>query len=566
MTTPERSGLIVRQPDIDAAPPSAAVASSHWSGAAAIRPRGATSRRVPAWALVSATAFAVYLAAAWYIAFVIGDINGDSLSRTGQAMFVVMSRDPHLGAIGFVWNPLPSLVQIPLILVLHPLGLQAFAGPLHSALAMAATVGLLWGYLGTFATPRLQRIAFTAIFALNPMILLYAANGMSEALFLLFVVGTMYFFARWSRHGGYPMLIGMAVLTAVGFGARYETLALAGAGVFALVTVFLTTKDLEPARLEAILLTYLAPFVYAVFLWVFFNQLIMNDALFFLRSSYSNTAQTADFRETGGYLEGVVRSPLGSLQYAAARLFGVFPPFAGLLAAAVLSVVLRRNWRTLGLVAFALSIPAFHLLLLYQGASFGWLRFFLYSIPGSFFLAPPLLADLRRDGARALATAALLILFTASGAAAVALMVDPNVGREEHALIKKVLGSDTPLPPSRTFVEDKAIADYVDRRLPGQRVLIDTFTGYAIVVFSRQPAQFTITSDRDFEAAVDRPTVRADYVLVPKPSGFLSSVDRLNTRYPRIYEGAEAWTTLVEDFGGQAGWRLFKVKTAAAAP
>src|SRR5690349_4617983 len=39
----------------------------------------------------------------------------DSLSRTANAFYVLFSRDPHLAAVGFVWNPLPSLIQLPLL-------------------------------------------------------------------------------------------------------------------------------------------------------------------------------------------------------------------------------------------------------------------------------------------------------------------------------------------------------------------------------------------------------------------------------------------------------------------
>ena len=407
-------------------------------------------------AVVSGSALVVYLAAAWYLTIVLRALNGDSLSRTGQAMFVVMSRDPHLGAIGFVWNPFPSLVQIPLVLALHPFGLQAFAGPLHSAMAMAGTVGFVWAFSGLYGLSQRWRAVLAALFALNPVILLYAANGMSEAIFLFFVVGTVYFFARWSRGGGYPMLIGMAVMSSAAFGARYETLPLAAAGAFALLVTFLASRDLEPARLEAILLAYLSPFAYVVFLWLFFNQLIMGDALFFLRSSYSNTAQTADFRDSGGYLQGVVHSVPGALRYAAARLFGIFPPFAALLAGSAIAIVVRRSWYLLGLTAFTLSIPLFHVVLLYGGASFGWLRFFMYSIPGAFLLAPPLISLLRRNGARTFALAAVALTFAASGVAGLGLLADPDVGREEHPFVAKLFASDTPLPPSRTFADDRA--------------------------------------------------------------------------------------------------------------
>jgi len=136
------------------------------------------------------------------------------------------------------------------------------------------------------------------------------------------------------------------------------------------------------------LLTYLAPVSYTVMLWLFFNRTIMGDALFFLRSSYGNTSQTSGVRDAGSYLQGVVHSLPGALLYAGERLLGVFPVFGVVLLAAVAALMAKREWRVLCIGALVLSVPAFHVLLLFSGGSFGWLRFFMYGIPGTFLLAP----------------------------------------------------------------------------------------------------------------------------------------------------------------------------------
>ena len=63
---------------------------------------------------------------------------------------MIGSRDPHLAAIGFVWNPLPSLAAIPLVAlrgIWPPLATKAFAGCVVSALCMAGAVVQLRGFL-----------------------------------------------------------------------------------------------------------------------------------------------------------------------------------------------------------------------------------------------------------------------------------------------------------------------------------------------------------------------------------------------------------------------------------
>src|SRR3954469_15365368 len=58
---------------------------------------------------------AVYLTAAVYFVLIRHSIFGDALSRVANAQYVLSSRDPHLASIGFVWNPLPSLVLVPFV-------------------------------------------------------------------------------------------------------------------------------------------------------------------------------------------------------------------------------------------------------------------------------------------------------------------------------------------------------------------------------------------------------------------------------------------------------------------
>src|SRR6202030_796248 len=44
-------------------------------------------------------------------------IIGDAASREANGYYVFFSNDPHLAAIGFVWNPLASITDMPLILL-----------------------------------------------------------------------------------------------------------------------------------------------------------------------------------------------------------------------------------------------------------------------------------------------------------------------------------------------------------------------------------------------------------------------------------------------------------------
>jgi hypothetical protein len=112
-------------------------------------------------ALFSAT-FAGYLIVGALIVFGTGSVPIDTWARVGNAFYALYSRDPHLGAIGFVLPPVPTLAILPILpfKALWPaLVTSAFAAPITSAAFMAGSVVLVRRILRDLAVPtRLIRI------------------------------------------------------------------------------------------------------------------------------------------------------------------------------------------------------------------------------------------------------------------------------------------------------------------------------------------------------------------------------------------------------------------------
>ena len=111
-------------------------------------------------------------------------LDGDAASRVANAGYVLISRDPHLSAMGFVWNPLPSLVEVPMLLFERwwpELRTRVLAGVLQSALFMAAAALIVRGIALDRGVAAGWRRVTVAAFALQPMIIVYGASGMSEA-------------------------------------------------------------------------------------------------------------------------------------------------------------------------------------------------------------------------------------------------------------------------------------------------------------------------------------------------------------------------------------------------
>src|SRR5260370_36575040 len=93
------------------------------------------------------------------------------------------------------------LPLLPFRIVFTQLVQLGFAANIVSAVFMGGAVYLTWRILNDLAIARPWRLALTLLFALHPMIIFYGANGMSEALFLFFLILAVRFLMAWLRTG-----------------------------------------------------------------------------------------------------------------------------------------------------------------------------------------------------------------------------------------------------------------------------------------------------------------------------------------------------------------------------
>ncbi|HSO01650.1 MAG TPA: hypothetical protein VLS46_03930, partial [Gaiellaceae bacterium] len=206
----------------------------------------------------------------------------DALSRLSHAYFVWHNQPPKLAAVGFVWPPLSTVVFLPFAIV-KPVATSLAALPLTSAVFAAGLLCVLNRIFQLAGMPRLHRFPLLVAFGVNPMILFYATNGMSEIVYLYFLVAGVFFFFKWYLDRIPSSLILAAVCFSAGILSRYEVITwavlLTGVVVLALIRQHVTRTELEGT-----VIAYLAPISYGVSLWLFFNWLILSDPLFFLRN------------------------------------------------------------------------------------------------------------------------------------------------------------------------------------------------------------------------------------------------------------------------------------------
>ena len=70
---------------------------------------------------------------------------------------------------------------------------------------------------------RSPRLVLTACFALNPMILLYAGNGMGEGLYVFTLIASTRYLLRWIHQGDLRSLAYSGVALACSYLCRYES-------------------------------------------------------------------------------------------------------------------------------------------------------------------------------------------------------------------------------------------------------------------------------------------------------------------------------------------------------
>ncbi|CAA0117296.1 Uncharacterised protein [Mycolicibacterium vanbaalenii] len=535
-------------------------------------------------------AFAIYVGVGYWLQVRHGFILGDALSRVAAAQSVLFSRDPHLAAIGFIFTPLSAMLQIPM-LTLAPIwpemAERAFSGTLMSAVFMAGAAVQILGMGLDRGLPRSYAVTITAIFALNPMIVFYGANGMSEAPFIFFMSWAVRRLMMWMvdddvHHlvtaGGIAM--GLAYLT------RYDAVAcVAAAGVLVGVTTYRRARPAPRVR-RALLDTLLVsgPGAATFLGWAAVSWLITGEAFAQFTSQYGNAA----------ILE---QSGQGPVDFGAGLGFAAV--CVALLAPTLVPIALwcvSGRWGRPGLVVVLAPLSIYGAALAFQalsyasGATFPFLRFFIIAVPLTACLAmlavpegvaaapkrrgryapAPVPPRPRRRSRAAFAPVALLLAVsvpvTAWG------MGMPNYAPQEYAL-GAVLAPDPDNVTERkalerriaaSFSTERRIADYLDSlALPEGSVITDTVYGFAILAASPLSTTFVIPSDPDFTALLNDPAAGGvRYLLAVPPEGRGVS-DALNLRYPTLYEtGADIATLELEipnDGDSQPNWRLYRV-------
>lgn len=535
-----------------------------------------------------------YLLVGVYLAVDRQFFAGDALSRVQATQAVLFSRDPHLSAIGFVFTPLTALAELPLV-ALAPwwpaVITQGLAAVCASALFMAGSVTQLAGIVADRGLSRMIGAVVVLAYALNPMIVFYGANGMSEAPYLFFLLWAVRRLIRWADTDDVHDLVTAGVALGLGYLTRYD----GGAAALAATVVVgaISYRRHRSASVEAVIrrrrattdvVVLAMPTALAFAVWAITGWLVAGDLFAQFTSEYGNAAI---IEQSGGSGSDTV---LAAVAFSATCMAIMAPLLLLVLPGATL--LRRRRLRAVGVAALVFgAVLAFQVLTYARGTTFGFLRFYITVIPLSAVLAAlvaPARAALpyRRLGAdaelvdadarprrseRAAAVVAALALVAGIGTTWVG-MASPKYAPQEFALRAVV----APQPDStsklhldarrvaRSFSTERQLADYLDSLdLRDGSVLCDTVYGFAVIVRSRSPRQFVIPSDRDFARVLNAPAAHGVQYVLAVPNEGRGRSDAINVRFPTMYSNGAQIGELVLEARNQGAdlpdWRLYRV-------
>ena len=536
------------------------MASGMASGIATAAPSApsSTAPRRRSGVLLFAGLAALYFAVGYVLVIHHDLLDGDAASRVANAGYVLISRDPHLSAMGFVWNPLPSMVEIPLLLFERwwpQLRTRGLAGVAQSALFMAGAALMVRGIaLDRKVSAGWRRVAVGA-FALQPMIVVYGASGMSEAAEILCVLWCVRRLMRWSESGATVDLAVAGLALGVGYTARYEVApAAVGAIVFvAVVAAHRAGAGSRRAATAANVAIITLPIVLAATVWAVAGWVINHELFAIVSSQYGNESQVAGARRRGN----VVRDSPAAWMTISARLLGM-QPLVGIASAGALAyaTLARRPAAVVPVVTFG-PVLAFAAWGQYSASTFGLFRYFLLAIPMVICIALAFWTPgggTRRAwavGTRSGALAAVLLCVSVvvGFPVTVRAALNDRISNQQLQFVVNALLHPERLPAQEQryrqgLATDRLLADYFDRqRLPAGSVLMDSFAAWGIWLNSADTKQFRVTSDYDFKAALNRPWQHGvTYLVVTNPAS--TDADAINIRYPTLWNDGAGFSTL----------------------
>lgn len=482
-----------------------------------------------------------------YFSYFKGILLNDAFSRTANAFYVVFVKPLRLASVGLVWNPLPSILQLPFAVMAkfwRPMVSSGISAVIVTAFFTALSSIFLFKIFTRLNIQKKYSLLIIFLYVSNPFIFFYGMNGMSESIMFFMIIYAVCNMTLWMLEGSPEYIIKIAFALTLAFYCRYEAIPFAIAvGLGVLINIFFNKNEKQfiPKNnkreiyhyAEGTAIVLFAPFFYGVLVWIFLNWSITGNPLYFLNSVYSNTTQSQLINALG--------TPSAVLMYVIKKTLPFIPLFSALVIIRILKKkVLKSDFFVLFILVFSLIV--FHYLMLLKGSSYGWLRFFSYALPICAAWIPYELYKTKikfRNLTIFIICSGLIVSSVLTGIT----LADSSSSPEEHDVIISKQTAD--------------IAGYINEQFPDNKIMMDSFVTSGIILNVKNIDNLVVSSSLNFDRALQDPLKNGiDYILVPDPSG-IGALDAINRKYPHLYEGEEDWCELIEEF---EGYKIYKVK------
>ncbi len=291
----------------------------------------------------------------------------DARSHLDIGRRVVEGLKPGIAQLGSVWLPLTHLLMVPTIwsdFMWH----TGLAGALQSMIAFVATGILIYKYLEKLQVGILGRLVGVLIFSANLNVLYLQSTAMTELLLLATMTAGCYYLTLWHDDANVLNLVKSAFFIMASTLIRYDGwfLLLIATGL-----VFLHSFRKRGYQVaEGSVLLFVTLGALGILIWLFWNQLIFKDWLYFAFGPYSAHTQQEQLAKAG-VLFTQNNWYLSAKIYLYALLYNTytFPAILGLIGAVTLWIN-RRISSGVRFSTIALLSPLFfNILALYLGHS-----------------------------------------------------------------------------------------------------------------------------------------------------------------------------------------------------
>ena len=492
-------------------------------------------------------------------------IVGDAVSRLAHAFFVFYGAPAKVVSIGFVWPPLMTAVFLPFAAI-KTLATSMAALPLTSAFYAALLVVSLERILCRLNVQLGIRLGLVGLFAINPMTVFYATNGMAEIVYLAFLVLATDGFIRWCIDSEPRHLISSGLLFAVGVMTRYEVVfwfLLIGASI----PVIMWRRKANAREIEGSLIAFVVPTVFALALWTFFNWAILGQPLYWINN------ETPTFSESVPHSAQVASSaPRLELPHILATLLSLnWHLFALTLPVAVVLIafsILQRNVVTLVIAGVVLVNPVVTGLLVWKtGApNLFQLRYNMRAMPLAIIGVGWLLYCCRGKRERMLLAGMSVFLLTLALPLTWNTMKTYPIQFEEQVFTRALFsgrsqeGTVSCCSYSVGIDHEIAAANWIKNHIRGRHnILTDDSQSYDLMLVGGNPSLFLDRidiGDARWYRVLDDPYGKVGYVVVSR----IRPIDLVNKRYPQLLRGGLAGFHRVYE---NRHWAIFRVARTA---